>query len=240
MGSPRRGWIRAFRASLFLSGWLLVMPSMAEEDATAPASAATPAATATTEAPAAATVPVTLHTRLGDIVLRIETVRAPVTAANFLRYVDQKRFDNSVFYRAMKIGDTGEYGIVQGGLRGNPKRALKPIAHEPTSVTGLHHVSGAVSMARAEPGTASSDFFIVLGDLTALDAHDADPATGQAADPGYAVFGHVSEGMDVVRAILGEPISATAGGEMMKGQMLETPVPIVTMRRTAPAAPPAP
>jgi peptidyl-prolyl cis-trans isomerase A (cyclophilin A) len=172
-----------------------------------------------------------MQTTLGAITLAIEKERAPLTAANFLRYVDQKRLDGALFYRAMKVGDSGDVGLVQGGLRGDPKRILKPIAHEATSVTGLSHVSGAISMARAEPGTANADFFIVLGDLSALDAKHADAATGQQEDPGYAVFGRVIEGMDVVHALLDQPISTTLGPEVMKGQMIEKPVKILTVRR---------
>ncbi len=177
-------------------------------------------------APAApATVKVVLKTSLGDILVAVETERAPITAANFLRYVDQKRLDGSEFYRAMAVTDDGQYGLIQGGPRGNPKRVFKPIAHEPTSATGLSHVNGAISMARADPGTATADFFIVVGDLPALDAQP------NGGDPGYAVFGHVLEGMDVVHDILGQPRSPTAGEGVLLGQMLEPPVKILSVRR---------
>ena len=175
--------------------------------------------------PAPATVKVVLKTALGDILLAVETERAPITAANFLRYVDQKRLDGSEFYRSMAVTEDGQYGLIQGGLRGNPKRVLKPIAHEPTSVTGLSHVNGAISMARADPGTATADFFIVIGDLVALDAQP------NGGDPGYAVFGHVLDGMDVVHDILGQPRSPTAGEGVLQGQMLAIPVKILTARR---------
>lgn len=171
------------------------------------------------------TVQVVLKTALGDIVLAVETQRAPLTAGNFLRYVDQKRLDGSTFYRAMHVGGDGQSGLIQGGLRGNPKRVFKPVAHEPTTVTGLSHVNGAISMARADPGTATADFFIVIGDLAALDAQ---PGGG---DPGYAVFGRVIGGMDVVQAIFAQPVSPTAGEGVMQGQMLAVPVKILTARR---------
>jgi peptidyl-prolyl cis-trans isomerase A (cyclophilin A) len=174
---------------------------------------------------APATTKVVLTTSYGDIVLAVETQRAPLTAANFLRYVDEKRLDGSTFYRAMVLGDDGQQGLIQGGLRGNPKRTLKPIAHEPTTATGLSHVNGAISMARAEPGTATADFFIVVGDLVGLDAQP------NGGDPGYAVFGYVVDGMDVVHVIFGQPRSATAGEGAMKGQMLATPVKILKVRR---------
>lgn len=193
-----------------------------------PAQEAEPAAPAT--APAPETVKILMKTALGEIVLSIEKERAPVTAANFLRYVNEKRLDGTSFYRAAKIGEAGEYGLVQGGLRGDPKRALKPIAHEPTTTTGLSHVSGAISMARAAPGTATADFFIVLGDLVALDAQP----TAEANDgdkQGYAVFGRVIDGLEVVKKILEQPHSATEGEGAMKGQFLAAPVKILTVRR---------
>jgi peptidyl-prolyl cis-trans isomerase A (cyclophilin A) len=169
-------------------------------------------------------VKVTLHTSLGDIVLALAKDRAPVTVNNFLRYVDEKRFDGCNFYRAVKLDDEGKFGLIQGGLRGNPKRVLKPIAHEPTTVTGLSHIDGAISMARAEPGTANADFFIVVGDTV---SYDAQPG----GDPGYAVFGRVIEGMDVVRTILGLPRSEDGQG-VMKGQMIANPVKVFSVRRT--------
>src|SRR5688500_349562 len=82
-------------------------------------------------APKPATVRVTLTTAEGPILLELEKERAPVTTANFLRYVDQKRFDGAVFYRAMKLTPDGSYGLIQGGTRGNPKTTLPGIKHEP-------------------------------------------------------------------------------------------------------------
>jgi peptidyl-prolyl cis-trans isomerase A (cyclophilin A) len=183
--------------------------------------AAPPGATARSPA----TVKVVLKTSSGDIVLAVETERAPITAGNFLRYVDQKRLDGSEFYRAMAVGEDGQYGLIQGGLRGNPKRVLKPIPHESTLVTGLSHVDGAISMARGDPGSANADFFIVIGDLVSLDAQP------NGGDPGYAVFGRVVNGMDIVHLIFSQPRSATAGEGVMRGQMLAVPVKILTARR---------
>ena len=93
------------------------------------------------------------------------------------------------------------------------------------AVTGLSHVNGAISMARDDPGTATGDFFVVIGDLVGLDAQP------NGGDPGYAVFGHVVDGMDVVHVIFGQPRSSTAGEGVMKGQMLAMPVKILTARR---------
>jgi peptidyl-prolyl cis-trans isomerase A (cyclophilin A) len=125
----------------------------------------------------------------------------------------------------MRLDEVGKYGLVQGGLRGDPKRLYPPIAHEPPAVTGLSHLDGAISMAQAKPGTATADFFIIVGDLISLDGKNT------PEDPGYAVFGRVTEGMDVVRAIMDLPRSETAGEGVMKGQMLATPLKLLTTRR---------
>jgi peptidyl-prolyl cis-trans isomerase A (cyclophilin A) len=104
---------------------------------------------------------------------------------------------------------------------------FKPIAHESTAKTGLTHKDGTVSMARRGPGTATADFFIVVGDQPGF---DADP-TGQGDKDGFAAFGQVVDGMDVVHAIFEQKVSATAGVGAMKGEMLSPPVPILTVRR---------
>ena len=173
----------------------------------------------------AETVTVVLTTSEGPITLALEKTRAPKTTANFLRYVDQKRYDGITFYRAMKLGNG--IGLIQGGANGNPKRVLKPIAHEPTSVTGLKHEDATISLARLAPGTGAGDFFITVGAIPYL---DADP-TRAGDNTGYAAFGRVVEGMDLVRRILEAPTSPTAGVGALKGQMLAAPVRILTARR---------
>lgn len=197
-------------------------------------------AAAMAQTPTGGAVPhVRLETEAGAIVLRLEAEKAPATVANFLRYVDQKRLDGTSFYRAMLVGEPGRFGLVQGGVRGDPKRVLPPVKHEPTSQTGLSNIDGAISMARGAPGTATGDFFIVLGDLSALDAK----ADGEGDIGGFAAFGRVVEGMEVVRAIQTAPVSATAGEGAMRGQMLEKPVRILKAGRvnwTPPPAPPSP
>jgi peptidyl-prolyl cis-trans isomerase A (cyclophilin A) len=212
---------------------------------------ATPLAAAPARKPAAArplarpaplgdTVRVTMVTALGPIEFELDHAHAPVTVENFMRYVDSRRFDGMTFYRAMKL-KWGEQpnGLIQTGLRGNPAKVFKPIAHEPTSQTGILHKAGTLSMARLAPGTATSDFSILLSDLTGL---DADPASN---DPelraGYAAFGHVVGGMDVVRKIWDSPVSPTAGEGAMKGQLLAPEIKVLTVRRSvmpvsAPAA----
>ncbi len=183
--------------------------------------------------PEAASVSVVLTTEMGAITIALETERAPVTARNFLRYVDDKRFDGTVFYRAMRLDrEPRPNGLLQGGTQFDPKRILPPIAHEPTTQTGLTHTHGALSMAMGEPGSANGDFSIMIEDQTGL---DADPA---ASDPvwknGYAVFGYVVDGMDVVAAIHGTAIDPDKGEGWMKGEMLAKPVTIISARR-APA-----
>jgi peptidyl-prolyl cis-trans isomerase A (cyclophilin A) len=187
-------------------------------------------------APAAPTKPlpdavrVVLTTTMGPIVVEVDVKHAPITATNFVRYVDQRRFDGIVFYRAMHLpwGDPPN-GLIQAGTQGDPKRILKPIAHEPTSMTGLLHKTGWLSMARFAPGTATGDFSILVSDQPGL---DADPkGTTPDAQAGFAVFGHVVEGMEVVRKVWDAPLSATKGEGVMKGQMLAAPVRIVTARR---------
>ena len=166
---------------------------------------------------------VLLHTSEGDITLALETQRAPVTAGNFLRYVDAHRLDGIEFYRAMHLGAGG---LVQGGVR-DPRRLFPPIAHESTAQTGLSHVDGAISMARLAPGSAQMDFFIMVG---AQPGFDAGPNAGGDL-LGFAAFGRVVEGMDVVRHILAAPTSPTEGEGVMRGQMLSPRIRILTARR---------
>ena len=176
------------------------------------------------------TVSVILETELGAITIALETERAPITAANFLRYVEEGRFDATVFYRAMRLDrEPRPNGLLQGGTQFDPKRILAPIAHEPTTATGLSHTNGALSMAMGEPGSATGDFSIMLQDQTGLDAQ---PSAAEAVwRNGYAVFGYVTDGMDVVAAIHGRPIDPAKGEGWMKGQMLAQPVTILRARR---------
>ena len=179
------------------------------------------------------TTSVVMRTELGDIVIALETERAPVTAANFLRYADEKRFDGTVFYRAMQL-DWGEQpnGLVQAGTQFDPARILPPIAHEPTSETGIRHLAGTISMARYDPGSATGDFAIMLSPQPFLDADPASEDSDRRA--GFAAFGHVVEGMDVVRAIFDAPVDPDKGEGSMKGQMLAQPVRIISVRRAGP------
>ena len=198
---------------------LLAAALLAAQPAPAPAPPAT-----TAEAPKADLVPVAIETSLGRIVVALDQGRAPVTTANFLRYVDTKRYDGQTFYRAMKNDADG--GLIQGGVTSDARKLMAPIAHEPTSRTGLKHVAGALSMARLTPGSAKADFFILTTDIPGFDAG----APGGDAD-GFAVFGQVVEGMDVVKAIYAAPTSPTKGEGVMKGQMLDPTVKIVKAAR---------
>ena len=178
-------------------------------------------------APEADLVRVRLETAAGPIELELDARRAPVTTANFLAYVDQGRLDDTRFYRASRTRGATNRGFIQGGIQRNYRRMLPPIAHEPTSETGLRHVDGTISMARTAPGTAMGEFFIILGDMPAMDAGGG----GEGDELGYAAFGRVIEGMDVVRRILAAPTVPGAGRGSMRDQMIAEPVAIVRARR---------
>lgn len=212
---------------------LLALPLAAAALATAPIDAA-PAkrqvAPAVKPAPLGDVVRIAMVTEKGTIEIDLDHANAPKTVENFVRYVDARRFDGMTFYRSMHLA-WGEQpnGLIQAGLRGDPRKLFPPVAHEPTSQTGVLHKAGAISMARWAPGSATADFSIMLAEQPGL---DADPGS---SDPdkqaGYAAFGHVVSGMEVVRAIWASPISPTAGDGALKGQMLTPPVEVQTVRR---------
>jgi len=179
-----------------------------------------PAPPAQTAVPKEELVPVEIDTSLGRIVVALDKGHAPISTANFLHYVDTHRYDGETFYRATHIGDGG---LIQGGVLSNALKLFAPIKHEPTSQTGLHNVAGSIVMANGGPGTARADFFILASDVPQFDA--------TADDLGYAVFGHVTEGMDVVQKILASPVSSTKGKGALKGQMLEPAVKITKVAR---------
>ena len=179
--------------------------------------AATPALAQTTPAPRDDVVPVAIDTSLGRIVIALDRGRAPVTTANFLRYVDAHRFDGETFYRAMPYGDGG---LIQGGIRTSVSKLYPPIAFESTDQTGIANTAGTIAMAAAAPGKAQADFFIMTKDIKAFDGPN-----------GFAAFGHVIEGMDVVKAILAAPVSPDKGEGAMKGQMLDPTIKIIKAAR---------
>ncbi len=215
----------------FLVAWLFAVPALAQEAPPVAPPPVLPAEAPPSQPPRHALVRVQLVTGMGPIVLALEKELAPLTTANFLRYVDQKRLDGTTFYRALKLGGPpqwpSEIGLVQGGVGRDGKKLLSPVAHEATSKTGLTHQEGSISMARLAPGSAQGDFFITLGEIPSLDANPE--ASGD--NLGFAVFGHVEQGMDIVRQILAAPVSSTLGEGAMRGQMLAHPVRIISARR---------
>ncbi|MBN8808090.1 MAG: peptidylprolyl isomerase [Sphingomonas sp.] len=168
-------------------------------------------------------VRVRLTTGAGVIVLAIDARHAPVTARNFLNYVDDGRLDGTRFYRAARRKGQPELGFVQGGIDTDARRRLDPVAFEPTSKTGLRHVDGAISMARYDNlASGTANFSLLVGAAPNMDA--------RPGSPGYAVFGRVVSGMNVVKRILAMP--TFPGGEgAMKGQILARPVAIVKAER---------
>lgn len=169
---------------------------------------------------------VAIETEAGRIVVELAAKQAPITTANFLAYVDRKRFDGTNFYRSAR--NARGQGLIQGGVRSNDYVHLLPaIPHEPTTKTGLRHVDGTLSMARNTPGTAMGEFFILVGPAPSMDANPK----GKGDNAGYAAFGHVVSGMPVVKKILDGRVDPKLGRGAMKGQILVKPVKIISARR---------
>ncbi|MBO9710097.1 MAG: peptidylprolyl isomerase [Caulobacter sp.] len=177
--------------------------------------------------PAAGAKPrVAIQTPQGVIVVELETGRAPITAGNFLRYVDAKKYDGGTFYRASKTKGVKGAGTIQGGPPVRTRR-FAPIAHESTRTTGLRHRAGTISITRNAPGTATADFFICASPMPYLDAHPGAPGDNQ----GFAAFGQVVEGMAVVKKILAMRADGPAPTPAMQGEFLNPPLPIISMKR---------
>ena len=144
---------------------------------------------------------VIIKTELGDITVELFAKKAPVTVSNFLRYIDSSLFDNSCFYRVVRADnqpkDSVKIAVIQGGRWQNEDKGFPPIKHETTNITGILHKNGVISMARSEPGTATSEFFICVGDQPELDFGGKRNKDGQ----GFAAFGKVVAGSDVVDKI---------------------------------------
>ena len=160
-----------------------------------------------TARPAAqSSVRVLVQTELGDIVLEIDAKSAPKTAANFLRYLDAGHYDGGTFHRTVKMDNQPDspvkIEVIQAGVNADrAKDGLPPIALERTSITGLRHTGGAISMARGQADSATSGWFICINDQPSLDFGGARHPDGQ----GFAAFGRVVQGMDVVKAIQRAP-----------------------------------
>ena len=147
-------------------------------------------------------IPISMETELGPIQLELYPDRAPITVSNFLRYVDENRYKDFHFYRVVHMENQPDNDVkievIQGGL-GFDKHPMElpTILHETTDKTGIRHLNGTLSMARLEPGTASSEIFICINDQPELDFGGKRNPDGQ----GFAAFGKVISGMDVVRKI---------------------------------------
>jgi peptidyl-prolyl cis-trans isomerase A (cyclophilin A) len=177
--------------------------------------------TAPAAAPRPAPVDVAIQTTVGTIVVRLDPARAPNTTKNFLHYVDLGTYNGATFYRSVSKArePQSRIEVIQGGL--NPLQSnpmTPPIALEPTNRTGLRNTDGTIAMARtSDPNSATTEFFIDIGDDSYLDA-------GGPTGPGYAAFGKVIRGMDVVRKI--QRANVTTNPEM-----LSPPIKIVRISR---------
>ena len=164
-----------------------------------------------------------IETGAGEIEAEIDTVRAPITAANFLKYVDAGLFDGGRFFRTVRpdnqVDKPVKIAVIQAtGSRERRADFLPAIPLERTNVTGLSHKDGTLSMARSTPDTARDSFSICVGDQPALDFGGARQPDGQ----GFAAFGRVVRGMDVVRTIQMGPAN---------GETLTPPIAILRVRR---------
>jgi peptidyl-prolyl cis-trans isomerase A (cyclophilin A) len=175
------------------------------------------------------TVVVIFETEKGAIEITVDLARAPISSANFLRYVDGSFYDGGVVNRAVRPDNTVrhdvEIQVIQ--IQIDPARrrdVFPPIPMERTSVTGLKHVNGAVSMARSGPDSATASFSIVIGDQPEMDFGGKRNADGQ----GFAVFGRVTGGMDVVKVIHASP-TGTAGP--YRTESLDPPIKILKAYR---------
>lgn len=162
-----------------------------------------------------------LQTELGNVELEIYPAKAPITAANFLQYVDGGFYDSGVVHRTVKPDNQPNNAIkievIQASISA-AKKSFAPIKLERTTQTGLKHVNGAISMARSTPDSATSDFFICIGDQPELDFGGKRNPDGQ----GFAAFGKVTKGMDVVKKLQQAPA---------EGQRLQPPLKILSLKR---------
>lgn len=186
------------------------------------------------------TVNVVMVTEYGEITLELYPDKVPITVSNFLRYVDENIYaDRAAFYRAVRLDNQQpseeKIEVIQGGLGmaavdlGNEDLKLPPIDHETTEQTGILHKDSVISMARFKPGTASSEFFICIDDQPSLDfGGDRNPDGF-----GFAAFGKVIKGMDVVRQIQNTKSDGAVADEyqVVKGQIIPTPVKIHEIKR---------
>jgi peptidyl-prolyl cis-trans isomerase A (cyclophilin A) len=176
---------------------------------------------------------VRIETEAGPLVVELYADKAPGTVANFLRYVDDKRYDGATFYRVVRMNNQAtspiKIEVIQGGVGADSTRMFPPIAQETTQKTGLKHLDGTVSVARGLPNSGASEFFICINAQPELDFGGKRNPDGQ----GFAAFGRVVEGMAVVRQIqqgeTGQPGPTNAYSNPL--QLLKKPVRILRMER---------
>lgn len=197
--------------------------------------AASAAALASAQAKPGQPVRVLVQTELGDIVVEVDVARAPATAANFLRYVDAGHYDGGTWHRTVTLDNQPESAVkievIQAGV--NPevaKKGFPAIPIERTNATGLLHKDGVISMARGAPDSATSGWFICINDQPSLDFGGKRNPDGQ----GFAAFGRVVQGMDVVRKIQRAPSSSDRSSNT-EAQRLTPPIKIVKAARVGPS-----
>lgn len=184
-------------------------------------------------------VPVVFETPRGEIEVALLPDRAPVSVAQFLRHVDGGHYAGATLYRATRTAAGAAFDIVQGGLRRLPmltgptgeaerEPPFPPIPHETTDQTGLPNERGVLAYARRDPGTANTEFFFNLGPNRVLDTGVDTPGRDGF---GYATFGRVTRGLEVLDAIQQLPTDAPTEVEVVRGQILNDPVPILRIRR---------
>ena len=166
---------------------------------------------------------VVIQTSMGDITVELESQKAPMTTKNFLRYVNAGRYKNGKIHRTVTMDNQPDkkvkIEVIQGGSSAElEKKAYPAIKLERTNVTGIKHLDGTISMARDGADTATSDFFICIGDQPELDFGGKRNPDGQ----GFAAFGRVTKGMDIVRKIQSQPA---------KDQSLTPPIAIKNIRK---------
>jgi peptidyl-prolyl cis-trans isomerase A (cyclophilin A) len=182
---------------------------------------AVPAQSGASAKPAAGTVAIRIETEFGNIEAYLDSARAPITVTNFLRYVDAKLYDSASFFRTVTMAnqpnDSVKIQVVQA-RKSRTKTGFPPIPLERTSVTGLTHRNGTISVARSGPDTGTDQFSIMIGDQPELDFGGKRNRDGQ----GFAAFGQVTSGWDVLQRIHAQPAS---------GQTMTSPVVILRIVR---------
>ena len=217
-------------------GWVLIFGLLQLAACTQPASDL-PAETAAEER-TNAEVNVVMTTALGEIELAIYPDSAPISAGNFLAYIEEGHYGGATLYRSAHREGNSTIAVIQGGLLGpsmagdgseyaNPTPPRAPIAHETTHTTGISNEQGTIAYARMNPGSATSEFFFNMENNAVLDTDNGGP---NRDGHGYATFGRVVRGFDVLQAIHGLPRDGSTGIETLRGQIITEPVPIKSIQ----------